>query len=164
MPLDRQQHAPAYAPHKPQRGFTLLELLIVVAIIVVLSAVAIPMIGKNREQLKTTELDAIARQIFVAAQNKSTAMMALGSFDEFDASEGNSDVSLPAGVSPSTDYHYAAHAPLSAYLAILPAGSIDSTVLNNRYFIEYNYKTGDKTLSLFILTLLISFYQHTLTN
>ncbi|MDO5111471.1 MAG: type II secretion system protein [Clostridia bacterium] len=134
----------ANAPQRTRRGFTLIELLIVVAIVVLLAAVAIPLIGQSRDDLERTELDAVARQIFVAAQNKSTAMAALGTFDDFDTANAAQKADLPGELNAKGDYHYAGHTYLSDdYLDILPAGAIDPSVLSDQYFIEYNSKTGD---------------------
>ena len=53
-------------------GFTMAELLIVVAIIGVLAGVSFVAVQTHQKNLKRLELDSVARQIFVAAQNHLT--------------------------------------------------------------------------------------------
>lgn len=55
------------------KGFTLAELLIVVAITVILATFGFVEVAANQRKLKRTEMDNIAREIFVAAQNHLTA-------------------------------------------------------------------------------------------
>lgn len=52
-----------------RKGFTLAELLIVVGIMAILSAVSFPAVIRMRNSLRQTELDEKARQIFITAQN-----------------------------------------------------------------------------------------------
>lgn len=54
---------------KGRTGFTLAELLIVVGIMAILSAVSFPAVIHIRNSLRQTELDERARQIFITAQN-----------------------------------------------------------------------------------------------
>ncbi len=60
------------------RGFTLAELLIVVAITGILAAFGFVQVAKHRRELKLTEMDNIAREIFVAAQNHLTESQSTG--------------------------------------------------------------------------------------
>ena len=53
-----------------QSGFTLVEMLVTVIIIVILLSVSVICINKYRKQLKITELDNAAKQIYIAAQNR----------------------------------------------------------------------------------------------
>ena len=59
-----QQRGPA-----ARRGFTLMETLAVVALIVVLLAVALPSLGKAGRELRGAELDADAQTLLAAAQS-----------------------------------------------------------------------------------------------
>ena len=54
---------------KKNSGFSLGELLITVAILVVLMAVALPAVLQTQKNLRQKELDAKAEIIYVAAQN-----------------------------------------------------------------------------------------------
>lgn len=65
------------------RGFTLAEMLIGVAILVVLMSIAIPGAVAFQRKLHMAELDDYARQIFMAAQSEMTNMKASGRLDVF---------------------------------------------------------------------------------
>ncbi len=55
---------------KNKKGFTLIELIITVGIIVVLCGVSIPGIFAINKQLEMMRADSIAREIYIASQNK----------------------------------------------------------------------------------------------
>ena len=64
-------------------GFSLVEMLIVVAIMVVLLAVGIPSLFGLVRNLKMTELDGFAREIYVEVQNRLVSMKASGELSNF---------------------------------------------------------------------------------
>lgn len=64
-------------------GFTLAELLVVIAIIGILAGFGFVAVIRYRKTLKQEELDATAREIFVAAQNHATVAKASGSWDHY---------------------------------------------------------------------------------
>lgn len=69
--------------HKFQQGFTLAELLIVVAIIGILAAFGFVGIFQYQKSLHQKELDDTAQEIFVAAQNHLTVSRASGEWDAY---------------------------------------------------------------------------------
>lgn len=76
---------------KSTSGFTLAEVLIVVAIMVILMGLAAVAVLSYQKSLKLTEMDSTARQIFVAAQNHMTASKASGEWETQTSGEGLDD-------------------------------------------------------------------------
>lgn len=66
-----------------KKGYTLTEMLVAVAILIIISAIAIPAIGGLRKNLQLTKYDDVARQIFLVSQNKLTTMKSAGTLDNF---------------------------------------------------------------------------------
>ena len=56
--------------HKNRRGFTLVETLLVIAVLVILLAVSAVGVAVYLRQAQVTELDNAAREIYLAAQNR----------------------------------------------------------------------------------------------
>ena len=61
-----------------RKGFTLAELLIVIAITGILASFGFVEVAKAQRKLKRTEMDNTAREIFVAAQNHLTSSQTNG--------------------------------------------------------------------------------------
>jgi Tfp pilus assembly protein FimT len=71
-------------------GFTMAEMMGVVAIIVILAAVAFPLIISMQKDLRMRELDDHAQQIYNAVQNRLSAIKASGAaFNEKDPENAN---------------------------------------------------------------------------
>lgn len=66
-----------------EKGFTLQEMLLAVAIIIIMLAIAVPSIAALQKNLQIKELDDTARQIYLVVQNKLTTMKATGSLEKF---------------------------------------------------------------------------------
>lgn len=126
-------------------GFTLAETLIAIGILAVLLALAIPGVITARSQLKMAELDASAKHIFIAAQNRITGLKTSGQL-------GALDLGTPLPAEPSdypekledweeagSSYYYVNQERADV---LLPPGSIDDTLLNGHYIIEYNISTA----------------------
>ena len=104
-------------------GFTMAEVLITVGIVAILLAVAVPGVIAARASLKMTELDATAREIFLAAQNSLTGHKAAGTLEQVGALSGGDPRFLRDGESGMD--------------ALLPLGAIDPTVAGNHYIIRF---------------------------
>ncbi|MBQ1411395.1 MAG: type II secretion system protein [Oscillospiraceae bacterium] len=136
---------------RTNKGFTLVEALFVVAIIVVLSSVIIMSIVDHMRSLEKTENDGYAKTIFVAAQNHLTMAAHEGylgrtyfglkdSEDEdngiyyFRVDNQTSDVSVERSK--------------SVLDLMLPFGSLDDTVRAGSYIVRYQ-KSSAKVLDVF---------------
>ena len=109
---------------RSRAGFTLAEVLVALGILVALLGVAIPGVAAIRANLKMAELDAYAREIYVAAQNRLVALRSTGELDALPGSEMTepSDFNATGLTWDSSQYVYVT--PEDAGL-LLPAGSID---------------------------------------
>jgi prepilin-type N-terminal cleavage/methylation domain-containing protein len=115
---------------KDRRGFTLVEMLIVVAIISVVTAVAVVAIAPLAEGMEMQELDTVAREIFAAAQNRATAMKASGELDAFTTAMGTGKTYFvfdPSVSDPATDYF---------------APQLTATARDGEYLVEIDTTTG----------------------
>ena len=117
-------------------GFTMAEMLIVIAIIGVLSGVAFVAVQSHQKPLQLAEMDSVAKEIFVAAQNH--LLMAenekyLGSTDfgePYDATKGIYYFTVKEGSGFSSNN--------TLLDQMLPFGSVDETVrAGGSYMIFY---------------------------
>ena len=140
-------------------GFTLAELLMTIAILAVLFGIGFVNVIRYQRQLKLTENNDIAREIFTAAQNRMTVAKANGTWsddntnkmgtipsdfgDATKATLSTTDVSADA-LWDTDNYVYIIHKsgdPSSP--DFLPLGVIDESVrTDSSYVIEYNKKTA----------------------
>lgn len=65
-----------------KKGFTLAEVLIAVALIIVLIGIAVPAIGKTYQDMELTKLDSQARIIYAAAQNRFMSYQTAGTIKD----------------------------------------------------------------------------------
>ncbi|MEG0924756.1 MAG: type II secretion system protein, partial [Anaerovoracaceae bacterium] len=150
-----------------KKGFTLTELLVTVGIIIILTAVSMVAVVHYMNNLKVTEMDATAREVFVAAQNHMTAAKASGQWDSFIKENSNDGALGTLMISPPSDkplelewpvggengkhsYRYIEYNSnktdilnTSILQHMLPFGAIDEQVRNDSsYVIEYDAKTA----------------------
>lgn len=134
------------------KGFTLAELMLTTAIIIILAALGFIALINYQKNLKLTEMDNAAREIFVAAQNHLTASEKSGEWEEFYAdslSSDNYDVKMDSDDNKH-DYYYVIYNPdetdalkTSSLQYLLPFGSIDDTLRSSgSYIIEYDAKNA----------------------
>lgn len=135
---------------KRYNGFTMAEMLIVVAIIAVLGGVGFVAVQNHQRSMTLLERDAIAKEIFVAAQNhlamaESQGFMASTSY----GNEGTEDIDKNKGqtfayyyiVNGGTVENETGNNMISLFDLMLPFGSIDETVrAGGSYIIRYQPK------------------------
>lgn len=137
-------------------GFTLVELLAVVAILLLVGLIAVFSLNKLRRTLRQHELDAKAQIIYVAAQNRLAELRAAG--QEYLCTNGsdNSDSIVHKmeydgthmdESSEKIDFYYllvnenSDKAQIAA-TALLPASAVDQELWNGYWCIEFAPKTG----------------------
>ena len=139
---------------KRNRGFTLAEMLLVVGLIVILSGVAVVAVYQYRRSMRQLEYDAVAKEIFFAAQNHLTMADNQGLLsartDEGVHDEAEKEAGKDAGV-----YYFVYPGAAdpdeesSVLNLMLPFGSIDETVrLGGSYVIRYQ-KSSARILEVF---------------
>lgn len=129
-----------------RRGFTMAELLVVVAIIVILTGVSFVAVQAHQRNLAQLEADTVAKEIFFAAQNHLT--MAEGQGYLSDIIDYGTPTSYTSGDTTITEnvYYVKMNSPgpfpaNSILNQMLPFGSIDDTVRSaGNYVIRYQSK------------------------
>ena len=129
------------------KGFTMMEMLVAVAILVILMGVAFLAVINYQRTMKRLELDKTAREIFVAAQNHLTMAQSQGLLEDLDSDdrgyhgEGAGADEYCLFVNGPDDYEYESTATILHLM--LPPFSLDDTVRSGgSYAIRYNWKTA----------------------
>lgn len=149
--------------HKSSNGFTMAEMLITVAIIVILCGFGFVAVIAHQRNLKRMEMDETAQEIFIAAQNHLTAARASGQWSSFlektaaegqDGSRGTSMSYDPSDYNRASDadaesrkfYYFTTESAEAvkngAEALILPEGSIDETLRGHHFYVEYDAASG----------------------
>ena len=144
---------------KGKAGFTMSELLIVVAIVIVLFAVAVLSLVTIQKNLRQKELDSKAEILYVAVQNRMSELRAGGyeSLYQYDENKKNGveKVSLIPLDAPEEDAEDAITKDTLCYVvsadrvtigkaaaSVLPESSVDAELWNNHWVIEYDPESG----------------------
>lgn len=148
-----------------RKGFTLAEVLVTVAIIIILAGVTFVSVAQYQKNLRLMEMDGTAKEIFIAAQNHLSVAKASGDLDRLKSASGTTDspigtklessaVSAYAG-NASGEYYYVIHNVTSGTESytptegkqildmMLPFGALDETVATSgNYAIVYELKSA----------------------
>lgn len=144
---------------KGKAGFTMSELLIVVAIVIVLFAVAVLSLVAIQKNLRQKELDSKAEILYVAVQNRMSELRAGGyeSLYQYDENKKNgvAKVGLIPLDAPEEDAEDAITKDTLCYVvsanrvevgkaaaSVLPESSVDAELWNNHWVIEYDPESG----------------------
>lgn len=137
-------------------GFTLVELLAVVAILLLVGLIAVFSLNKLRRTLRQHELDAKAQIIYVAAQNRLAELRAAGQEDLCTNGLGETgaivhkmeyDGTHMDESSKKIDFYYLLINDISekqqtAATALLPSSAVDQELWNGYWCIEFAPETG----------------------
>lgn len=133
------------------RGFTLVEVLISVAILAILVAVAVASTANYIDMLKLTELDNAAREIYMAAENRSVLLSGIrgAEIDTFQLSPAivTLDVDpVPAPAPAEKEYGYISRNN-AVSSGLLAKGNIDPTLWEGErdFYIVYHMASGSVT-------------------
>ena len=153
-----------YHKERRKKGYSLAELLTVVAITVILCAITVVGARGYYKHLKQMEMDQTAKEIYIAAQNHLTYADANGELAQYHEASALSklggkitEANRPADMTQAEwdenkdDYYYIVYNPTTdksnltntILKEMLPMGAIDGTVREaGSYIIEYSLKTA----------------------
>ena len=124
-----------------QAGFTMLEVMITVTLLIILMGVAFVAVQNYQRTLKQLELDEMAKDIYIAAQNHLTVAAAQGELADRTGVDKTDDTGSPPeyffAVAPNDSR--LASSSSSVLAKMLPKFSLDDTVrLGGSYVIAYD--------------------------
>lgn len=147
---------------REKRGFTMMEVLVVVGIIAVIAAIAIPSVISMRKNMDYKQRCDYAKTIFLAAQSNLADLRSTGELklvedasnshgavlqqedaEKAETEEGGTTGNLPGGF--VSRYIYTANSGGTAddrYAQVLPVNAVESTIRDQNVIIEYNPRTG----------------------
>lgn len=148
-----------------RKGFTLAEVLVTVAIIIILAGVTFVSVVQYQKNLRLMEMDGTAKEIFIAAQNHLSVAQASGDLDRLAEKAKNSTTTSPIGTKLDSAPAYAGNVSGAYYYVIhdvdrgiesctptgsdailqmmLPFGALDETVATSgNYAIVYELKSA----------------------
>nr|WP_325212808.1 type II secretion system protein [uncultured Oscillibacter sp.] len=127
------------------RGFSLVETLAVVAILVILLSLSFVAAAYYRDYLKITELDNAAREIYMAAENRAVLLNGGGQLDGALA-DGGAKTLADEEEGPRYITHKGGEsADSSALGGLLTYGAIDPALLKGDFYIVYDPASGAVT-------------------
>jgi len=137
------------------QGFTLLEILVVIAILGVVSLIAIPSVASLGKSLNAAQSDEYAKTIFIAAQANLSKMRSEGTLSQLQPdADGNlpggseyvlGNSGFPAAAPGAGAYAYitSTDADAAIYDLVLPPDSLEDIVRDQQVIIEYSPFTGN---------------------
>ena len=144
-----------------RKGFTLAEVLVTVAIIIILAGVTFVSVAQYQKNLRLMEMDGTAKEIFIAAQNHLSVAKASGDLDRLAEDAKKSAIGTNLSSAPSYagnddgEYYYVIHNVTSGTESytptegkkilemMLPFGALDETVsVSGNYAIVYELKSA----------------------
>ena len=130
---------------KNRKGFTLPELMLAVAIIVVLASLAFVGVARYLRGLRLLEMDNAAKEIYFAAQKRITAELVSGNLGRLAENDFSSDEEKPLS-EDGKNVHVVrfpdarSQTATSLWDELLPFGAIDDTLrMNGYYIITYTF-------------------------
>ena len=143
------------ATRNNMRGFSLMEMLVTVLILVILFALAMIPISKIQKNLRQTELDSRAEMIFSAVQNRMTRLQAAGQDSYYQPTNEVGTAKLmnmiPADADKNNNYKettlaYVTSAdkktPNSAASWIYPETEAEADLWNGNWVVEFDPSSG----------------------
>ena len=134
--------------HKKNTGFTLTEMLAVVALVAILVAAALVGVGRLRRNLRQRELDSKAEIIYMAAQSRITQLRTGGFGDLYgkDRDGVHKDIYPLDAEENSEDaanlYYVLSEENSDTAYVLLPESSVEQDLWMHNWLIEFNPNTG----------------------
>ena len=142
-----------------RKGFTLAELLITVAILIILMGIGFVNVTEYSRNLKLNEMDGLAREVFIASQNQLSKAKSSGMLQKLAGTERGYKVDVSNDTGMVTERGENTHEEFYLIVnqgqtdhpelfnsVLLPFGAIDETMrLGGHYTVRYDYDPATVT-------------------